>query len=447
MNELERLRYLVATGTATPQDMERLKTLLGQTGTTGEVAAAPKSVLDMPVTGIPMPWDQPRTMNIDGTPGTPLTTQPISGQLGIEGLAKDRTTGAQDVRGLSPANFATEDEYVQYINETTGGDAVTARERWREVNKAKTTPENMQGDMALPLLFPAGSNLQTELYTLGRSIGAGEGAKGRTLAGIAAGGAASLDIARNIAAGIGFEKRNRYVQDFYRDQQREQNFTPNTQSQGFNTVGGFEDGGEMDDDRPRRERPAMMLFPNKYGETNWFDQEMEDTGRPIENRNFLQSMQKTSEINQRIRNAVENVKAGSMDPQDLYYSQFSKLKPGALVVTDAYVPTSFEEGGEAAPQQQQVMQQVAGMLQQGTEPNAVVDMLIQKGVPEEQAIAIVQQVAAQMQGGESQEPQFQMKNGGVFNRKPGDTVTIKHKGQKKTITIKEITPDGQIIAK
>jgi hypothetical protein len=446
MNELERLRYLVSTGTATPQEAERLKTLLGQRNLEGEVSFTPESYLTPTTAGIRMPWDQPQGIPTTSQAGSPLITPTMNNPVGVDGLLRDRTTGLAGTKNLSPANFETEAEYIQYINETTGGDSVTAGEVWREANKNKTAGEGQPGEFMLPLLTPAGSNLQTELYSFGRALGAGEGAKGRTLAGVAAGGAAALDIARNIASGIGFEKRNRYVQDFYRDQQQEQNFTPNTQSQGFNTVGGFEDGGEVGDDRPRRERPALTLFPKKYGETNWFDQESDATGRPLDGRTFFESVQKTAEVNKRIREAVENVKAGSTDERDLYYNQFSKLRPGALTIVPASTHFKFEEGGEATGQQQMI-QQVAGMLQQGMSPDGVVDVLIQRGMPEDQAVEIVQGIMQQMQGEpqETQQPEFKMKNGGVFNKKPGDTVTILHKGQKKTVTIKEITPDGKII--
>jgi hypothetical protein len=81
----------------------------------------------------------------------------------------------------------------------------------------------------------------------------------------------------------------------------------------------------------------------------------------------------------------------------------------------------YQEGGEAMPQEQmqeqamgqeqqggqdQMMQQLAGMvaeaLQQGMAPEQIVQMLVQQGVPQEVAIQVVQMVMQQMGGGAPQ---------------------------------------------
>ena len=64
---------------------------------------------------------------------------------------------------------------------------------------------------------------------------------------------------------------------------------------------------------------------------------------------------------------------------------------------------------QAAPQQggqqEQLMQMVAQALQQGASPEEVMQKLVEMGIPEEQAMQVVQMVAEQMQGGEEQMPE------------------------------------------
>ena len=76
---------------------------------------------------------------------------------------------------------------------------------------------------------------------------------------------------------------------------------------------------------------------------------------------------------------------------------------------------SFQDGGmqeQAAPQQEQIMQGVATMLQQGAQPEQVAQQLVQMGIPQEQAIQIIQTVMQQMQGGQEQSMQPAMRYGG-----------------------------------
>lgn len=74
-------------------------------------------------------------------------------------------------------------------------------------------------------------------------------------------------------------------------------------------------------------------------------------------------------------------------------------------------PQQPSEGGGIDPQQ--VMQEVAQMLQQGAQPEQIMQQLVQEGVPEEIAQQIIQQVIQQMQGGqaEQQGPPQQMYGG------------------------------------
>ena len=76
---------------------------------------------------------------------------------------------------------------------------------------------------------------------------------------------------------------------------------------------------------------------------------------------------------------------------------------------------SFQDGGmqdQAQPQQEQIMQGVATMLQQGAQPEQVAQQLVQMGIPQEQAIEIIQTVMQQMEGGQEQPMQPAMRYGG-----------------------------------
>ena len=79
----------------------------------------------------------------------------------------------------------------------------------------------------------------------------------------------------------------------------------------------------------------------------------------------------------------------------------------------------MQEGGEMMPQEQggqeeQIMQMVAGMLQQGASPEEVVQQLVSQGVPQEMAVQAIEMVMQQSQGQEQMMPQEQapMQQGG-----------------------------------
>lgn len=63
-----------------------------------------------------------------------------------------------------------------------------------------------------------------------------------------------------------------------------------------------------------------------------------------------------------------------------------------------------QQGG----QQEQLMQMVAQALQQGASPEEIMQKLVEMGIPEEQAMQVVQMVAEQLQGGGEEEAQQQM---------------------------------------
>jgi hypothetical protein len=196
-------------------------------------------------------------------------------------------TNPDTTKNLSPASFETKEEYQKYVNEVLGGDMTTAGEKWDEVKSAGTEEQlgaAGSGAGSFPYIYPGGSDISTELYTFGRALGAEKGSQGRGLTAVAAGGAALLDIGRNVAAGIGYEKRNQFVEDYYRKKQQEQNYTPNPQNTNMNTTGGmYEEGGTVDEALPNLDAPVNAeeeeeidpMFVTKNG--GKFDRQVGDT--------------------------------------------------------------------------------------------------------------------------------------------------------------------------
>lgn len=231
-----------------------------------------------------------------------------------------------------------------------------------QMNTAQGTGIGEEGDEewqnrmpAFPFIFAGGSDLSTELYSLGRAIGAPAGSRGRMMTGIASAGAAAFDIARNIAGGVGYEKRNQYVRDWYANQQRQNSYTPNPQYTNTNTTG-------------------EIVYSQEGGEL--FQGEMTSLRQP---------------------------------------TQGDQMRQMAAFVMD--------------------------MLQEGEQPDAIIENLIGQGVPEGQAqqiVSLVMEQTGNQQGG--------MKKGGNFTKKPGDKVTFMHGGKKHSGVIKEIV-NGEIVLK
>jgi len=92
-----------------------------------------------------------------------------------------------------------------------------------------------------------------------------------------------------------------------------------------------------------------------------------------------------------------------------------------------------QEGGMQESPEMQIMQMVAQALQQGASPEEIMQILVEQGIPQEQAMQIIQQVMAEMQGQMSseesteemsEEGQPMMGNGGKFRSMPTMTRSI-----------------------
>lgn len=202
----------------------------------------------------------------------PLTQEDYNAQVGPwnSPLGMPNATTSQK---RSMQDFATEQEWVTYSLENALSSPDTARMNWRDWKNANSGSEmsNKGGGNRFPLIYPGGSDLSTELYSLGRGIGAPKGSTGRGATIVGAAGSALFDISRNIAAGIGYEKMNNYVDQWYRDQQfggDSKNYVAAPQYQNNNYTGGFygENGGEVEmvsQENPQEGQQALQQMASQ----------------------------------------------------------------------------------------------------------------------------------------------------------------------------------------
>lgn len=133
-----------------------------------------------------------------------------------------------------------------------------------DTKKEEKTTSQQQG---FPFLPPQG-DLTTNLYNLGRAIGAKKGTKGRGLSIVGNAGAAALEGARAVFSGVGFSKAQQYTDQYNQDQMiaARKKYESNPQYKNTNYTGGqtqariggkishFEEGGEQQQIDPRMEQ-------------------------------------------------------------------------------------------------------------------------------------------------------------------------------------------------
>ena len=102
-----------------------------------------------------------------------------------------------------------------------------------------------------------------------------------------------------------------------------------------------------------------------------------------------------------ILNAPEGKYSPAMRKKANFARNFAKADGGYMYQMGGEMMAQQPQGGGG---QEEIMQQVAQMLQQGMAPEQIVGQLVQMGVPQEQAIQIVQMIVQQMQG-QQQAPQ------------------------------------------
>lgn len=176
----------------------------------------------------------------------PLTTQP---QFNPNQFGFTQPQNLEELNELMRAGKINKDQYEQlftqmpeysYRNSTNQGVMMDS-----EQYSAPTNPPDYS---KLFGNFGAGVSLESSLFNIGRYAGMDSDVSGRNLGLAGSIGKTLFGGARTLASGIGFSKKNEFVKDYYKDQQKDVNYTPAPQYQNNNYMGGYsygKQGGEM----------------------------------------------------------------------------------------------------------------------------------------------------------------------------------------------------------
>jgi hypothetical protein len=130
--------------------------------------------------------------------------------------------------------------------------------------------------------------------------------------------------------------------------------------------------------------------------------------------NLLENPMNMAQVsNMSIADNAKTVTPANAKNRGNYDINSGMFRPDNMVV--AYGGSIYQNGGmqdQASSQQEQIMQGVATMLQQGAQPEQIAQQLVQMGIPQEQVMQIIQAVMQQMQGGQEQAMQPAMRYGG-----------------------------------
>jgi len=152
---------------------------------------------------------------------------------------------------------------------------------------------------------------------------------------------------------------------------------------------------------------------------------------------------KLEEINNQKKEA-QNPQAQGMQPQGppqgmppqgmqqgppMHQMPAGQMMPGASHGAPPQGPPMMNDGGEM----QQLLQEIAKALQQGAKPEEIMQQLVQMGIPEEQAMQVLQKVIQSIQGQPQGQPQGQqgppmMRSGGSLPCLSCGGSTMKHGG-------------------
>ncbi len=155
-------------------------------------------------------------------------------------LGKNKSSGANMQQNFPQDFFSADynnDGIPDYLQDTNFG----------KKEPEKTTGTARKNMPAFPLIYPGAIDVNQEVYSLGRALGAPKGERGRGATIVGSAGAATLGIASDLISGLGYEKINSYITDWYQDQQSNNNYTPNPQTRNTNILGRGEYGGIFED--------------------------------------------------------------------------------------------------------------------------------------------------------------------------------------------------------
>jgi transcriptional regulator CtsR len=105
-----------------------------------------------------------------------------------------------------------------------------------------------------------------------------------------------------------------------------------------------------------------------------------------------------------------------------WHKKFGTWQEGGEIMDEQMEGENEGMGNESA-MLEQIESQVEEALKQGADPEEVLQQLIQMGVPEEQAVQMIQEILGEIQGGETESEAPEMENGGYYlNALKGKTI-------------------------
>lgn len=294
------------------------------------------------------------------------------------------TNAEQDMKDVEASNLSNlpevqTDEDIRFTEQYKKDENQIALNEFRDQHKQFFNPYG-------------GIDLETSLVGLGQGI-----ERGDTKAIVGNSLLAGLKGARNVMGGMGLANRENQVMQDYWDKQREGmigNSTYIREDGGF-----FQDGGNV-----MNKEIVKEDFKRAMDRRHKFDEVFVAPVTPT-------VVAKTPSVVNKVVLTRPRVEGKFTTFTDHSYQDGGEQFQNPQEVAPQELGQEQQVG-----QQEQMMQQVAEALQSGATPEQVVQKLVESGIPEEQAVQIVQAVIQQTQGQQQQAPQEQpqMKDGGEY---------------------------------
>jgi hypothetical protein len=282
------------------------------------------------------------------------------------------------------------------------------------------TEEYIQPNENIQFFNPyAGVDIPTAASTLGSSIENKD-----TLGTVASSLKLTTGLARNFFGGMGVQRRNNQVMKDYNEKvkgdlnktqtlQDGGNTKPLTNSQVLDmnsskSFGGLEvtqdfgkSGYFVTEDEFDKESKGRLskLKSNIYEPTQGFSDITKEQNRYLDNGQGVVVGDSYKIWKNKPEEFLNNSKTPKEGKDFVYYTpkQYNEFKNSETYKNNKIA--MYQDGGE---QQSQQMQQIAQALQQGANPEEILKSLVEQGMPQEQAVQIIQTIMQQIQGQEQQ---------------------------------------------
>jgi hypothetical protein len=245
------------------------------------------------------------------------------------------------------------DQYELLFSNQKGSDIPNSNidDKGRLLTDGSSSYSDPSNPFTFPLFNSAGSDLSTELYSLGMGIGAEPGTKGRgaTIAGSA--GAAALDIAGTVLSGVGFSKRNRFLEEEERRKQQDVDYTPNSQTANSNITGGLSYGEYGGLFYPSKNVPKYPDGGTSGGPNPYYKEQLAVYNSWNKPENFIKETDKVLEGPELDAWYAEQIRNNPslLESNGSFVGGFKPVKVHISESGDAYYPVYAKPGRYSAP--------------------------------------------------------------------------------------------------